>query len=60
MTRARWADEIEARARAYWTTDRLAQLLGDKRPVISPREGAVLLRGRGRTRDPTSRNHPRQ
>ena len=54
MTRARWADEIEARARAYWTTERLAQLLGDKRPVISPRDGAVLLRALGLSRDDTS------
>ena len=60
MTRARWADEIEARARAYWTPERLAQLLGDKRPVISPRDGAVLLRALGLSRDDTSLLQPRK
>ena len=60
MTRARWADEIEARARAYWTDGRLAQLLGDKRPVISPRDGGVLLRALGLTRDDTSLLQPRK
>jgi len=54
MTRARWVDEIEARARAYWTDERLAQLLNGKRPVISPRDGAVLLRALGLSRDDTS------
>jgi SAM-dependent methyltransferase len=54
MTRARWADEIETRARAYWTDERLAQLLGDKHPVISPRDGAVLLRALGLLRADTS------
>ena len=60
MTRARWADEIDARARAYWTDERLAHLLGDKRPVISPRDGAVLLRALGLTRDDTSLLQPRK
>ncbi len=60
MSRARWADEIDARARAYWTDDRLAQLLGDKRPVISPRDGAVLLRALGLSRDDTSLLQPRK
>jgi hypothetical protein len=46
-TRERWAAEIEVRAHAYWTPERLAQLFGDKRPAISPREGAVLLRALG-------------
>jgi len=54
MTRQRWAEELDARARAYWTDDRLAQLLGDKRPVISPREGVVLLRALGLARDDAS------
>ena len=54
MTRARWAAELEARAHAYWTDDRLAQLLGDKRPVISPRDGVVLLRALGLARDDAS------
>ncbi|MGE5183964.1 MAG: class I SAM-dependent methyltransferase [Acidobacteriota bacterium] len=60
MTRARWADELDARARAYWTDERLAQLLGDKRPVISPRDGAVLLRALGLSRDDTSLLQPRK
>ncbi|HEY1555364.1 MAG TPA: SAM-dependent methyltransferase [Kofleriaceae bacterium] len=60
MTRARWAGELDARARAYWTDERLAQLLGDKRPVISPRDGAVLLRALGLSRDDTSLIQPRK
>ena len=58
--RARWAGEIESRARVYWTDDRLAALLGDKRPVISPRDGAVLLRALGLSRDDTSLLQPRK
>ncbi len=54
MTRERWVTEIEARARAHWTDERLALLLGDKRPPISPRDGAVLLRALGLLRDDTS------
>jgi SAM-dependent methyltransferase len=50
-TRARWAAEVEARARAYWTDARTTQLLGDKQLVIRPAEGAVLLRGVGLMRD---------
>jgi len=53
-TRARWAAEIEARARAYWTVERTAQLLGDKQPAIRPAEGAVLLRALGLLRDDAS------
>jgi len=60
VTRARWAEEIETRARAYWTDERLAALLGDKRPVISPRDGAVLLRALGLSRDDTSLLQPRK
>jgi protein-L-isoaspartate O-methyltransferase len=51
MSRARWSEEINGRARAYWSDERLGQLLGDKRPVISPREGAVLLRALGLSHD---------
>lgn len=50
-TRTRWAAEVEARARAYWTAERTHQLLGDKELVIRPVEGAVLLRGLGLMRD---------
>jgi SAM-dependent methyltransferase len=46
-TRARWAAEVEARARAYWTAERTAQFLGDKRLPIPPADGAVLWRGLG-------------
>src|SRR5258707_10973606 len=46
-TRARWAAEVEARARAWWTVERTQQLLGDKQPIIHPAEGAVLLRALG-------------
>lgn len=50
-TRVRWAAEITARAQAYWTAERTAQLLGDKHLPIRPAEGAVLLRGLGLMRD---------
>jgi SAM-dependent methyltransferase len=53
-TRARWAAEIEARAREYWTAERTAQLLGDKQLAIRPAEGAVLLRALGLLRDDAS------
>jgi len=53
-TRARWAAEIEARARAYWTAERTTQLLGDKQLPIRPAEGAVLLRALGLLRDDAS------
>jgi SAM-dependent methyltransferase len=54
VTRARWAAELEARASAYWTTERTAQLLDGKQPIITPREGAVLLRALGLMRDDAS------
>lgn len=53
-TRARWAAELEARAHTYWTDERTAQLLDGKQPVITPREGAVLLRALGLMRDDAS------
>jgi SAM-dependent methyltransferase len=53
-TRTRWAAELEARAAAYWTDERTAQLLDGKQPVIAPREGAVLLRALGLMRDDAS------
>jgi len=53
-TRARWAAELEARANAYWTAERTAHLLDGKQPVITPREGAVLLRALGLMRDDAS------
>lgn len=54
QTQSRWASSLVARAHEYWTPERTAQLLGDKRPVILPREGAVLLRALGLTRDDSS------
>ncbi|HEY5950512.1 MAG TPA: SAM-dependent methyltransferase, partial [Kofleriaceae bacterium] len=53
-TRTRWAAELEARALAYWTEERTTQLLDGKQPVITPREGAVLLRALGLMRDDAS------
>jgi SAM-dependent methyltransferase len=50
-THARWAAVVAERARAHWTPERTAQLLGDKRPIIRPAEGAVLLRALGLMRD---------
>lgn len=52
--RERWVTELEARAHAHWTDERLALLLGGKRPPISPRDGAVLLRALGLLRDDAS------
>src|SRR6478672_7752636 len=54
MTRSRWAAEIDARAAEYWTDERLARFLDGKRPVIHPRQGAVLLRALGLMRDDAS------
>ncbi len=53
-THARWATALVERASEYWTAERTAQLLGDKQPVIHPRDGAVLLRALGLTLDDTS------
>jgi SAM-dependent methyltransferase len=50
-THARWAEALVARAADYWTAERTAQLLGDKQPIIQPREGVVLLRALGLMRD---------
>jgi SAM-dependent methyltransferase len=50
-THARWAATITERAQAYWTPERTKQLLGDKRPIIQPVAGAVLLRALGLLRD---------
>lgn len=46
-TRERWAAEVEARARAWWTAERTQLFLGDKEPIVRPAEAAVLLRGLG-------------
>jgi SAM-dependent methyltransferase len=54
QTHTRWATALLDRASEYWTTERTAQLLGDKLPIIPPREGAVLLRALGLMRDDAS------
>jgi SAM-dependent methyltransferase len=46
-TRARWARELEARARAHWTEARTEALLRGKGVRIRPAEGAILLRAIG-------------
>lgn len=45
-TRARWAAELERRARAHWTEEQLQSQLGDKwrRLLLPPAEAAPLLR----------------
>lgn len=53
-TRARWAKEYGARARAYWTEERTTQLVGDKAPILRPADAAVLLRSLGLLRDDAS------
>ncbi|NVB81737.1 MAG: SAM-dependent methyltransferase [Kofleriaceae bacterium] len=53
-TRARWAEEYSARARAYWTEERTKQLVGDKLPIMRPADAAVLLRALGLLRDDAS------
>lgn len=50
-TPSRWAATVFERALAYWTPERTSQLLGDKRPIILPTTGAVLLRALGLMRD---------
>jgi len=46
-TRDRWATELEARARAYWTEARTAELARGKALLLPPAEAAVLLRALG-------------
>lgn len=46
-TRARWASELEARARAHWEGARTDELLRGKQVLIKPAEAAVLLRSIG-------------
>lgn len=46
-TRARWARELEARARAHWTPARTEALLRGKDVLIRPADAAVLLRAIG-------------
>lgn len=46
-TRDRWATEFAARARAYWTEARTAELARGKALLLPPAEAAVLLRALG-------------
>jgi SAM-dependent methyltransferase len=46
-TRERWATELAARARAYWTADRTAELARGKALLLPPAEAAPLLRALG-------------
>src|SRR5512147_1993558 len=46
-TRDRWATELAARARAYWTEARTAELARGKALLLPPAEAAPLLRALG-------------
>ena len=46
-TRDRWATELAARARAYWTEARTAELARGKSLLLPPAEAAPLLRALG-------------
>lgn len=46
-TRERWAHELDARARAYWTPERTAELARGKSLLVPPAEAAPLLRALG-------------
>jgi SAM-dependent methyltransferase len=46
-TRARWAIELGAAARAHWTEERTRALTGGKRLAVLPGEAPVLLRALG-------------
>lgn len=47
MTRSRWAEELESRARAHWTQARTDELLQGKKVLIRPGDAAPLLRALG-------------
>jgi SAM-dependent methyltransferase len=57
-TRDRWATELTARARAYWTEARTAELSRGKSLVLPPAEAAPLLRALGLLRDDASMPAP--
>ena len=54
QTRARWASELAARARAYWTPARTDDLARGKRLLLPPGEAAPLLRALGLLLDDAS------
>ena len=45
--RDEWQRAFTARARDYWTDERTAQLVGDKKPPLLPATAPVLLRAMG-------------
>jgi SAM-dependent methyltransferase len=57
-TRDRWASELAARARAYWTPTRTAELARGKQLLLPPAEAAPLLRALGLLRDDASMPPP--
>jgi len=57
-TRDRWATEFAARARAYWTEARTAELARGKALILPPAEAAVLLRALGLLRQDASMPPP--
>jgi len=57
-TRDRWATELAARARAYWTEARTSELARGKSLVLPPADAAPLLRALGLLRDDASMPAP--
>jgi len=57
-TRARWATELAARARAYWTPARTEELARGKALRLPPAEAAPLLRALGLLRQDASMPPP--
>jgi SAM-dependent methyltransferase len=57
-TRDRWAAELAARARAYWTPERTAELARGKALLLPPADAAVLLRALGLLRPDASMPPP--
>jgi len=57
-TRDRWAAELSARARAYWTPARTAELARGKALLLPPADAAPLLRALGLLRQDASMPPP--
>jgi len=57
-TRDRWAIELSARARAYWTPARTAELARGKALLLPPADAAPLLRALGLLRQDASMPPP--
>lgn len=45
--RERWAEDMQARARAYWTVERTRGMFGSKTLILPPAEHGPLLRSMG-------------